>query len=93
MDVGGDTARGWGGDSFYHYTFGDTFLSVLVTEWDTPEDNIRFASDYENLLDYNGWKNDDIFSISGKYAYMSVDGDSTTIYYTNSMNIMNRFTS
>lgn len=84
----GTAAEGWGGDKFYHYTSGDEFLDILVTEWDSVQENNRFAADYENVLDYQAFDFGNVFSIDGNYAFMESSGTSTVIYYSSSMDLI-----
>lgn len=90
-DTMGSAALGWGGDSFYHYTSAGANLSILVTQWDSQEDNNHFAADYQNLLDYKAFNGRDIYTMGGNYAYMESEGSTTTIYYSDSLSLIERY--
>jgi hypothetical protein len=85
-------ARGWGGDTFYHYASENDFLSVLCTRWDSEGDAQQFYKDYESLLLDEGFKRGDgQFNVHGDHAYLEMDGDMVTIYSTDSLEVLNRF--
>ncbi|MFW3145967.1 MAG: hypothetical protein ACMUIE_04060 [Thermoplasmatota archaeon] len=97
IDYGGlgyrwNAAGGWGGDRFYHYTSDEGFLSVLSTRWDSEADNWQFFNDYGEVLENEGTlRGENQYYIRGNHAYIEAEEDTTTIYYSDSTELLGRF--
>ena len=83
-------ANGWGGDLFSYYEGDDSYLSVLVTAWDTEEDN-EYHQDIleQNFYELgNYWEEKGVYRIDDKYVYFEGMGDSTTLYCSDSLDVI-----
>ncbi|MGA1872513.1 MAG: hypothetical protein ACMUHY_02480 [Thermoplasmatota archaeon] len=89
---GSGFAAGWGGDRFHYYENGDEFLSVMSTRWDSEMDNQRFEDDMRYIYDDIGEPYGEMHRIRGNYLYLESRGDSTTVYYGSSEDVVAGYT-
>jgi hypothetical protein len=83
-------ATGWGGDVFNYYSGGGAFLSVLVTTWDSENDNSFHREVLEEIFDGMGiyWEEEGVYRVGSRYVRFESGENTTTLFCSDSLDLI-----